>query len=86
MALGIPIIASPDAIAGMDIHPDAILLGDTSKEVVELFFKLDGNPELVNSLRTFARKEVEARYSLEATYKEYFKELQENFFQQNIQD
>lgn len=86
MALGIPIIASPDAIAGMDIHPDAILLGDTSKEVVELFFKLDGNPELVNSIRTFARKEVEARYSLEATYKEYFKELQENFFQQNIQD
>ncbi len=76
MALGVPVIASPDAVAGMDLTSgDGIFLAEGAGAMAEAALALLRDPELARQQADSARRVVESRYSFEATYGRLASEL-----------
>ncbi|MEM9291342.1 MAG: glycosyltransferase family 4 protein [Acidobacteriota bacterium] len=69
MALGVPVVASPDAIVGMDLHHgEGIFLAGTPEAMAARAIELLQNPEQRRVQGEKARRAVEEVYSFDATY------------------
>jgi polysaccharide biosynthesis protein PslH len=69
LALGVPVVASPDATAGMDLEAGQHLLSaDTVEGMARATLELLTNPEKGDRLSRAGRQRVEEVYSFEATY------------------
>jgi hypothetical protein len=76
MALGVPVVASPDAVAGMELeHGNGILLGQDDSELPGLTLRLLEDPAFAADQSRRARQETERLYSLETTYHRLMREL-----------
>lgn len=78
MALGVPVIASPDAIAGMGFETGGgILLATTAAALGACGAALLADPARLHDLSRQARQQVEAKFSYEATYAAFARDLAE---------
>ena len=78
MALGIPVIASPDAVFGMGLGPaQGVFLGKDDPTFVQRTLDLLEDPQLAKNQSFCARKHVEKNFSLEGTYGKLVIELEE---------
>lgn len=78
MALGLPIIANPDAVAGMELEQNSgVLLADDPQGLAEHALTLLNNPNAAIDLGRLARAKTETLYSLDATYGRLARELAE---------
>ena len=78
MALGVPVIASPDAVYGMDMRDGAgIFLRDSDSDMAEVGLELLEHPAYAKAQSRLARQQVEQKYSFEATYGRLAQELLE---------
>lgn len=69
MALGVPVVATPDAVSGMDLEPGRGIFLETSAEAMaRAALRLLDRPELAREQSRRAREAVEASYSFGATY------------------
>lgn len=69
MATGTPIITTKDAAYGMNLNSgEGILFHNNPKDWSAIVIELLNSPDELLALRKRARKAVETRYSLEATY------------------
>jgi glycosyltransferase involved in cell wall biosynthesis len=76
MALGVPVVASPDAVDGMDLrHGDGIFLEADPRAMAATCLRLLADPALAAEQSRRARAEVEAKYSYEACYVRLAREL-----------
>jgi glycosyltransferase involved in cell wall biosynthesis len=76
MALGVPVVASPDAIYGMEIEPDrGLLLGRDDQEMISQSMGLLNDSDFAAEQSRFARQQIERRFSAEATYGRLAREL-----------
>lgn len=76
MALGVPVVASPDAVDGMGLeHGEGLFLGEDDAELARLALELLTRPESRQEQARHARRAVEARYSFDATYGRLTREL-----------
>jgi glycosyltransferase involved in cell wall biosynthesis len=78
MALGVPVVASPDAVDGMGI-PDGqgALLAESDEALAAAALRLLEDPTAAAALSRGARKRVEMRYGLEQTYGRWIREVRE---------
>lgn len=78
MALGIPMVATPEAVDGMELEAGmGILFGRTDSDLSAAILKLLADPvELARQSRV-ARQEIEKLYSFENTYVRLVEELRE---------
>jgi len=69
LALGVPFVASPDAVDGMGLlgGSDLLLAGDLD-EMADHTLRLLGNPEEAARLSRSGRRRVEEHYDIEKTY------------------
>jgi len=78
MALGVPVVTSPDAVYGMEIEPDrGLLLGRDYREMVSQALRLLNDNNFAAEQSGFARRQVEQRFGVEATYGKLMRELSE---------
>lgn len=78
MALGLPIIANPDAVAGMELeHNAGVRLADDPQGLADHALALLNDPRLAIDEGRRARSKVESLYSLDATYGRLTRELLE---------
>lgn len=78
MALGVPVIASPDAAWGMELeHGRGIFLEPSPAAMAETAVDLLASPDRAHRQSRLARAEVEARFSFDATYASLARELEE---------
>lgn len=78
MALGVPVVATPDAAAGMDLDAgEGIVYGSTPRELGAEALKLLEDPDLWGSQSRAARAQVECKYTIENTYGRLARELSE---------
>ncbi len=76
MALGVPVIASPDAVAGMEMPSgEGIFLAEEPGEMAAVALALLRDPDLARRNAGSARQLVESLYSFEATYGRLASEL-----------
>ena len=76
MALGLPVVTSPDAIWGMDFqHGKGILLADDGESFAKQAVELLRNTDLAQSQGILGRQAVEDKYSFEATYGQLTREI-----------
>lgn len=69
MALGVPVVASPDAVYGMDLtEGEGLHLGHTLGDLAEKAWMLAADAAYGKAQSEAARKQIVHRYSLEATY------------------
>ena len=69
MAVGVPVVATPDAVWGMGLDVGkGLLLGEEDGELADDCRVLLQRPELARQMSLLARQQIEARFSLEATY------------------
>ncbi|MEW6365158.1 MAG: glycosyltransferase family 4 protein [Acidobacteriota bacterium] len=69
MALGLPVVASPDAVHGMGLQDGrCIMVGRTDGELADQAIKLLADAQLAVSMSRNARAHVERCWSFEATY------------------
>jgi glycosyltransferase involved in cell wall biosynthesis len=69
MALGVPIVVSPDAIAGMELEPgEGLLIGRDDTELATHSLRLAADPEYLDRQGRLARQQVERGFSIDATY------------------
>lgn len=69
MALGVPVVASPDAVYGMELEEGyGLLLGRTIEELIEATFRVLENPAFAAEQSLAASQQVEQRFSVQATY------------------
>lgn len=69
MACGLPVVASPDAVYGMGMtEGDGLLLGETDAEIATLALRLLAEPGFALEQSRRARRQVETKYSFDATY------------------
>lgn len=78
MALGVPVIASPDAVDGMELKDHCgIALADSDEKMASTALDWLSSPERLAEQSRLARSEMERLYSLENTYGRLMRELQE---------
>lgn len=78
MALGVPLVTSPDAVYGMDLeHGKGLLLGADDEELAGHVLSLIRNPKLSQEQSQLGRQSVEERYSVESTYERLMSEVAE---------
>jgi glycosyltransferase involved in cell wall biosynthesis len=78
LATGVPVVASPDAIAGMDFADgEELLLADTPEKMARSVITLLHDEALARNLSSRGRSKVESRYSNEDTYGRLVRELVE---------
>ena len=76
MALGVPVLATPEAVAGMELESGrGIMLESDDTDLARRAQELLGDTERLESLSRLARAEVEKRYSFENTYGRLTREL-----------
>ena len=76
MAVGVPVVAMPDTIYGMDLeHGRGILLGDTDPELAEYCAALLEQTKYARNQSQLAREQVEKIYSFDATYEQLARDL-----------
>lgn len=76
MALGVPVVATPDAVAGMElIDGEGLFLADDDDGMAEALWRLLGDPEHQAAAGRAARAQVEGRYGFDATYRRLAWEL-----------
>lgn len=76
MALGVPMVATPEAVDGMELESGkGILLGRTDSEMSRAVLSLLSNPSELARQSRIARAEMERLYSFESTYGRLVKEL-----------
>jgi glycosyltransferase involved in cell wall biosynthesis len=69
MALGVPVVATPEAVYGMDMEADhGLLLGNMDTELAEACLKLVREPQFAAEQSRLAREQMERKFSYEATY------------------
>lgn len=75
MAVGVPLVVSEDAIAGMGIAEHAIKIGRTDAEIANNALEILENENMAQQMSLLARQDVEKKYSFESTYLDYFENL-----------
>jgi len=76
MALGVPLVSTPDAVYGMEFEEGRdLLLGSTNGELAENALLLIENPQMAQEQSQTARQKVEALYSVIGTYDRLASEL-----------
>ncbi len=76
MALGVPIVASPDATYGMELDNDAgVLFGNDDAELAAQTMRLLDHGDFAREQGRLARAQVERRFSVENTYGRLMAEL-----------
>jgi len=76
MAVGTPLVVSPDAIYGMGLDTDkGIFTGETDQELARGCIHLFRNPEFAKEQSRLAREQVEEHFSFDATYGRLAKEI-----------
>jgi glycosyltransferase involved in cell wall biosynthesis len=69
MALGIPVVASPEAVDGMELESGrGIILADSDDALARKALELLSEPNQLAAQSRLARSEMERLYSLENTY------------------
>jgi len=77
MALGIPVIASPDAIEGMGIKNGfGVLIAKTCEEFSNKGIEIASNFAYAKQLSIIARSEVESLFSADKTYGNLFRDIE----------
>ena len=78
MALGLPVVATPAAVDGMELESGrGIFLADTDKLLAERALELLSAPDLLAEQSQMARSEMVRLYSLEHTYDRLMMELRD---------
>ncbi len=76
MALGVPVVASPDAAWGMElVHGRGISLMDSDRGLAEASLRLLQDREHALEQSRWAREEAERKYGFEATYQSFVSNL-----------
>jgi len=76
MALAVPVLATPDAVDGMELESGhGIILADTDDALAARALELLSSPDQLAAQSRFARAEMERLYSLENTYGRLMTEL-----------
>lgn len=76
MALGVPVVASPDAVYGMEYEDGkGILLGKDNAELAKHTLRLIVEAEFASRQSRLARQQTERLFSLESTYGNLNREL-----------
>jgi len=76
MALGVPVVVSPDAIHGMDLEEGAgVLVGARAGLLASHVHRLLHEPRFAAEQSRAARAQVEARFRFDATYGRLFHDL-----------
>jgi glycosyltransferase involved in cell wall biosynthesis len=76
MALGVPVVATPDAVSGMEFEDgNGLLLGQRDSELARCALRLIGNRSFAAEQSARARQSIEHLYSLETTYVRLAREL-----------
>ncbi len=69
MSLGCPVIATPDAVAGMGLEPDqGLFISQKEEDFAAVSLKLAGDADRSKMMSRAARKQIEEKYSFSATY------------------
>ena len=69
MALGVPLVTTIDAVYGMGLEEGkGIFVHDSDVDIANAGVKLLQNPDLASAQSVLARKQVEEKFSFEATY------------------
>jgi polysaccharide biosynthesis protein PslH len=69
MALGVPVVATPEAVFGMDLQAEeGLWLAETDQGLAALSGRLLASQELAIRQSKMARAQVETKFSFEATY------------------
>lgn len=77
MALGSPVVATPDAAAGMELeHLSGVLYGENDRTLADWAIRLLEDDRFSREQSGLARSKVEALYSFEATYGVLTEDLQ----------
>ena len=81
MALGVPVVASQDAVYGMGFDlGKGIFWGNDTTEITRLILPLVSDERKLRNQSLFARQQVEQKFSYEATYGQFSNDLA-NFLQ-----
>lgn len=76
MAIGVPVIASPDAVAGMGMTVgDGLFLAESVPEFASHALRLVSEPDFALQQSRLARQQTERLFSLEATYLALMRDL-----------
>jgi glycosyltransferase involved in cell wall biosynthesis len=87
MALGIPVVVSPDAVYGMGMDVGrGILMEETDKKMAQTCIDLLRNPEFARRQSQQARAQVEEKFSLETTYGQLARNLFEFCCDRKVKD
>jgi glycosyltransferase involved in cell wall biosynthesis len=86
MALGVPVVSSPEAVSGMELrHGRGMLWGSNPGELAEHALTLIEDPAFAREQGRIARREIERLLSLERTYGKWMRELDEWLRSRSIQ-
>jgi glycosyltransferase involved in cell wall biosynthesis len=78
MALGTPVIATSDAVYGMDIDPGrGLILAESAQEMADKLIDLLRDPALAREHSLAARQQVTERFSFAHTYQRFAAELEQ---------
>jgi glycosyltransferase involved in cell wall biosynthesis len=76
MALGLPVVASPQAVYGMGMEEGkGIFLEETFDGMVVMVLRLLREPEFARKQSYLAREQMETKFSYQATYQQFAKDL-----------
>jgi len=83
LALGVPIVATPDAVYGMGLETGGgVFLDDRNESLAQFCLSLIENNEFAHQQSLLARQQVEKNFSFEATYGKLAQDLYD-FVSQN---
>ena len=76
MALGVPVVASYDAVYGMELDPGkGIFLGKSHEELAGSLLRLIQNANFLKQQSLSSRQQMEQKFSLENSYGKLMQEL-----------
>ncbi len=76
MALGVPVVATSDAVSGMELENEkGLLLADDNAELARQTLRLLADDRFAAEQGRLGRQEIERLYSLDATYGRLMKDL-----------
>jgi glycosyltransferase involved in cell wall biosynthesis len=76
MALGVPVVSTPQAVFGMDMtEGEGIFFAETPPDMAQSSLNLLRDTELLKEQSLLARKQIEEKYSYKATYQCLAEEL-----------
>ena len=78
MSVGVPVVATEDAVFGMGLsEKEALLTGETDAELASHVISILSDTQRASALSRYARSLVEQEYSVEATYGAFGRRLLE---------